>query len=269
MNFSFISFSFFEKSIIIPLRYIAKHCFFDFLISGFLIVFGLWIALRPPDISHPQGHGRFEPLAGLVVTLSMGFASYEAARASVERYISGGTIVDPGLPAYVLLGSALLKGIMFYVIRRLARELSSPTLSAASKDNLSDVLTSVAAFVGILGTNFLSPLSDPIAGFLVAIWIFKSALEAGKENLNYLTGAGAPETLRKQIVDISASIPGVVRVHQTMTEYVGPLLVVDMHINVAGNISLKAAHGISEKVIAALEALPEVDRAYVHVEPDE
>ena len=31
-----------------------------------LMVVGLWVTLRPPDLSHPQGHSRFEPLVGLM-----------------------------------------------------------------------------------------------------------------------------------------------------------------------------------------------------------
>jgi len=50
--------------------------------------------------------------------------------------------------------------------------------------------------------------------------------------------------LRHEIVEVAEKIPGVVKVHHMMTEYVGPRLVVDMHINVDGNISLNEAHHI-------------------------
>jgi divalent metal cation (Fe/Co/Zn/Cd) transporter len=53
-----------------------------------------------------------------------------------------------------------------------------------------------------------------------------------------------------------------------MTEYAGPLLVVDMHINVNGKMTVDEAHAISDEVSARLELLPEVDRAYVHIEPE-
>ncbi len=52
-----------------------------------------------------------------------------------------------------------------------------------------------------------------------------------------------------------------------MTEYVGPRLIVDMHINVDSNMTLNQAHEISDAVIAKIESIPEVDRAYVHIEP--
>ena len=196
------------------------------------------------------------------------FCRYEAASASIERYITGGMAIQPGLPTVVLLFSAAIKAGMFVVIRRLAHALRSPTLETTAKDNLSDVLTSCAAFVGVIGSNFWH-LLDPLAGILVAVWIFRAAFMAAKENLGFLTGAGADEERRNQILEVAQSVPGVIRVHHLMTEYVGPQLVVDLHINVDGNMPLKDVHHISDMVNEKLSALPDVDRAYVHVEPDD
>lgn len=233
------------------------------------MVFGLWLAQQPPDLSHPQGHSRFEPLVGLVVSVMMGIAGYEALRASIERFITGGEAIGLDLPTLVLLVSAAVKAGMFFTITKLAQKTESPTLRATAKDHLSDVLTSTAAFIGILGTQFFHPILDPVAGLLVALWIFKSALEAGRENLNYLTGAGADSDLRQEIIETARAVAGVNQVHHMMSEYIGPKLVIDMHINLPANATLEEVHDVSDAVIQALEALPDVDRAYVHVEPEE
>jgi len=158
---------------------------------------------------------------------------------------------------------------MYFIVRKLAEKADSPSLRVSAKDNLSDVLTSLAAFLGILGSNFIHPLLDPIAGLLVSIWIFKAAFDAGKENLNFLTGAGADEALRQKIIDTASQVQGVKRVHHMMSDYVGPKLVVDMHINLPGDAPLEEVHAVEDRVIEALESLPEVDRAYVHIEPME
>lgn len=233
------------------------------------MVVGLWVALQPPDLSHPQGHSRFEPLVGLLVAVMMAIAGYEALRSSIARFLAGGEVIAIDLPTIVLLSSAAVKAVMFFIITKIAKEVESPTLRATAKDHLSDVLTSIAAFIGILGTHWLNPLLDPIAGVLVAIWIFRAAFDAGKENLAYLTGAGADAELREKIIDIAKNVPGVERVHHMMSDYVGPKLVVDMHINLPGEKTLDEVHEVTDRVIEALEALPEVDRAYVHVEPHE
>lgn len=234
-----------------------------------LMILGLWMAIQPPDLSHPQGHSRFEPLVSLTVALAMTYAGYEAGRAALARFLTGGSAVDPGLPTLALLTSAAIKAGMYLATRRIAAAVASPALAVTARDNLSDVLTSGAALLGVCGSRFLHPLLDPLGGALVALWIFRAAFEAFRENLKYLTGAGAPRELLHEIAAVAGEIPGVLRVHQVITEYVGPQLIADLHINVDGRISLYEAHTISDAVQAAVETLDEVDRAYVHVEPCE
>jgi cation diffusion facilitator family transporter len=234
-----------------------------------LMVVGLYMAMQPPDLDHPQGHSRFEPLVGLIVTLSMAFAGFEAGRNSIERYIAGGEAVALGLPTYVLLASAAIKAGMFIAITRIGRQLNSPTLTTTAKDNLSDVLTSIAAFLGVLGSTLIHPLADPIAGMIVAVWIFRQVILVGKENLGFLTGRAATREEMDEFIKAAESIPGVIRVHHIMTDYVGPKLLVDMHINVDGNKTLIEVHKISDTVIQRLQVFPHVDRAYVHCEPDD
>lgn len=232
-----------------------------------MMVLALWLAQQPPDIGHPQGHSRFEPLAGLMIAAAMTFAGYEAGRAAILRFVTGATAVEPGLPTLALLTSASIKAGMFVVIRRIAQKVNSPTLETTARDNLSDVLTSSAAFVGALGSKFVLPLLDPLAGVAVSLWIFRAAFSAWNENLKYLTGAGASSELRHKIAETAQSVPGVCNVHQVLTEYVGPQLVADLHIDVDGQLTLYQAHCIADEVQTRLEALADIDRAYVHVEP--
>jgi cation diffusion facilitator family transporter len=236
-------------------------------VYSILMVVGLSMAMQPPDLDHPQGHSRFEPLVGLIVTLSMAFAGFEAARNSIVRYMAGGEVIQVGLPTMVLLASAAVKAGMFVAISRIGKTLGSPTLATTAKDNLSDVLTSIAAFLGVLGSSFIHPLADPIAGFVVAIWIFRQVILVGKENLSFLTGRAATREEMDEFIKAAKSVPGVESVHHIMTDYVGPKLIVDMHINVDGAKTLIEVHQISDAVIIRLKEFPVVDRAYVHIEP--
>lgn len=236
-------------------------------VYSLLLVFGLYVATRPPDLSHPQGHSRFEPFTGLIVTISMFFACYAAGSNALERYRAGGEAIALDLPTLVLLFSAGIKAVMFILIRNIGNKLNSPTLKTASKDNLSDVLTSIAAFIGVLGSSLIHPLADPIAGFVVAGWIFIQAFKAGRDNLGLLTGKGASPEEIDEFVKAVQSVPGVIQVHHIMTDYVGPKLIVDVHINVDGDTTLRDSHAISDAVAQKLHEFPQVDRAYVHLEP--
>jgi len=236
-------------------------------IYSFFLALGLWMSHRPPDRGHPQGHSRFEPIAALVVTLAMSFAAYEAARSSIVRFSTGAQPLVIGLPLVILLSAAGIKVVMYLVIHHAAGTLKSPGLEAAARDNLADVFTSAAASLGVMGAVFIHPLFDPIAGLLVAGWILRSVIEMAKENLGYLTGAGAPQELLDQFVNAVIDIEHVNDVHHVITEYAGPKLVVDMHINVDGKMCLDDVHVVCDQAVEALESFSEVDRAYVHVEP--
>lgn len=244
----------------------AVNSISDVIYSVFLII-GLSLAQKPPDESHPQGHDRFEPLMGLIITISMTLAGVEALRSSISRFSSGVQEITLGFSSLALVFSALTKTVMFIMIRNIARKVLSPGLDATAKDNLSDILTSLAALLGILGSNYIHPLLDPIAGVLVSLWIFKAAFEVGKENLGFLTGSSPDDETQKEILETALSIEGVIDVHQMVAEFVGPKIVVDMHIDVDQNLDLKQAHLISDQVAAALQVLPLVDRAYIHAEP--
>jgi cation diffusion facilitator family transporter len=237
-------------------------------VYSLLMVAGLYMAMQPPDLSHPQGHSRFEPLVGLIITLSMAFAGFEAARNSYVRYMAGGSAIPLDLPSFVLLASAAIKAGMFFAIRNIGRKLHSPTLATTAVDNLSDVLTSVAAFLGVLGSSLIHPLADPIAGFIVAGWIFKQVYTVGKENLGFLTGRGATREEVDEFIKAAESITGVIRVHHIMTDYVGPKMIIDLHVNVDGDKTLNEVHVISDAISNRLQEFPVVDRTYVHIEPD-
>jgi len=234
-----------------------------------LMAVGLYIAQQPADESHPQGHSRFEPLVSLLIAIAMGVAAYTAARTAVLRFSTGGAAVGAGWPTAVLLGGVAAKVVMYRVVMALGRRARSPALRASARDNLADVLASVAAWLGVLGSNLVHPLLDPAAGFVVALWILRAMWEILYENLGYLTGRGAPSDVTAEIAGAASTVPGVINVHQVIADYVGPELRVDMHVDVDGGMTLQEAHDISEKVAERVEGLASVDLAFVHVEPAE
>jgi cation diffusion facilitator family transporter len=232
-----------------------------------LMAVGLHLAQQPADESHPQGHGRFEPLVSLFIAVAMVAAGFTAMREGVLRFLSGAMAIEPGWPTVALVGSALVKVAMYMRVGRMGRLAHSPAIQASARDNLSDVLTSTAAMLGVWGSRLVHPLFDPVAGVVVSLWIFRAAGEILSENLGYLTGRRAPEELVDQIVVAASSVPGVLDVHQVIADHVGPQVRVDMHIDVDGEMTLRQAHAIADRVQVEVEALPTVDLAFVHVEP--
>lgn len=232
-----------------------------------LLGIGLYLAQKPADESHPQGHIRFDPLASLFVALVMAGAGFTAAYHSILRFMGGTLSIALTLPTLVLIGAALVKVWMFTALKRTGNDASSPAIRASAQDNLADILTSLGALVGIWGAHYVHPLLDPTAGIAVALWIFRTIWIVGAENIGYLTGRGATSEMIEQITGKAYAVEGVKDVHRVIADYVGPQLRVEMHITVDGAMTLDQAHEITEKVRENLESLLDVDLVFIYVEP--
>lgn len=230
-----------------------------------MMVLGFWVAQRPPDRSHPQGHSRIEPLVGMMIMIAMAFAAYQAVAQSIGRF-QHPQAIEP-LSSLVLVFGAVMKLGMFFVIRKIANQTKNPTLRTTALDNLSDVFTTSGAFIGAFGSGFIHPITDPIAGILVGLIIARNAFNAGRENLNFLLGAGAEKETLDKIVELVKLMPDVLDIHALCTEYSGTKLVVDMHVNCDSSLSLIRVHEIETEIIEKVKTIDNVDRVYVHIEP--
>jgi cation diffusion facilitator family transporter len=233
-----------------------------------IVVAGLYVTTKPPDFEHPHGHERVEPFVSLFVAAGIfvagGVVLWQAAGA-----LRGGVAVTHGpwaVGALVVTGLAKF-GLYRYCLRA-GRERNSPALVATAKDNRNDILAAGAALAGVLGAAAGFPVLDPLAALLVAAAILYTGVEVVRDNVDYLVGAAPPEELRAEIVARALDHPAVEGAHDVVAHYVGPEIDVSLHVEVAGDRTLREAHDIETDVAASIGALPEVDDVFVHVDPE-
>jgi cation diffusion facilitator family transporter len=231
------------------------------------MAWGLSRSQQPADESHPQGYARIEPVVSAVIALMMGLAGLEVVRRAIDGLRGQPAAFAWGWPAAVLVGSALVKVIMYLAVRRLGQKAHSPAIMASAKDNLADVISAGTALVGVVAASWVHPLADPLAGLAVSVWIFRNAAGILVENLGYLTGRAAAPEVVEQIYAAARHVDGVEGVHRVIADYVGPQVRAELHVEVDGNITFHDAHRISNAVRDAVVALDEVDLAFVHLEP--
>ena len=230
---------------------------------------GLWLSLRPPDLGHPHGHRRIEPLVSVVIGLMMGLAGVQAGLTGWRALRAGPEAITSVWAYLAPVGTVLTKYGMYSVVRRIGEEAHSPALRASAKDNLMDVVSSAAALIGVAASSLIAPVADPLAAFAVAIWILRGAYEVLHEGVRQLIGGAASPELTQAVIDAAHSVPGVIDVHQVIVEYVGPQVRADVHIDMDKCANLEEVHEVSDAVRAAIEEMAEVDHAFIHVEPIE
>lgn len=237
------------------------------LVYTLFMAWGLARSQQPADEGHPQGHARIEPVVSSVIALIMGLAGWEVVKRAIAGLQGEPAALASGWPALVLVGSALVKVVMYLRVRRLGQQARSPAIMATAQDNLADVISSGAALAGVLAARWIHPLADPVAGLVVSVWIFRNAAAILAENLGYLTGRAAPPELLDKVHAAACGVEGVAGVHRVIADYVGPQVRVELHVEVDPDCSLLHAHQISNAVRDAVIALDDVDLAFVHLEP--
>lgn len=134
----------------------------------------------------------------------------------------------------------------------------------------SDALSSVGAFIGILGARLGFPILDPIASIVICIFIEKAAFDIFKDAVDKMVDKACSEDVVDEMRKVILAQPGVEGVDDIKTRLFGPKIYVDVEIFVDGDKKLVEAHEIAEQVHAVMENdFADVKHCMVHVNPSE
>jgi cation diffusion facilitator family transporter len=231
----------------------------------------LWIAFvlsrREADRRYTYGYGRSEDIAGIAVVLfivaSAIFAGYEAA----YKWIAGTPTTHLGLGMSAALIGAIGNEIVAAYKIRIGTSIGSAALVADGQHSRADALTSVGAFLGILGVAIGYPQADPLMGLLISLAILYVAWEAGREVLTRVMDAIDPSAV-EQIEQVAGSVGGVRRVDEVRARWIGHRVRVELAIQVDPDLTVAEGHRIAEEVRhALLHQIPRLGDAHVHVNP--
>ena len=239
-------------------------------LNSFLDVFSytaIYLSVRlqekAPDANHPFGHRRAEPLAGFIIAIfaailgatiikEAGLGFFRTHAASQDR------------PAMLVMTAAIAAKLGIAVAYRSAwSRLHSLAMRASFVDSCNDALASLVALIGLI----LGGTWDDSAGLLIGGWVLLSGGRIGLENMGYLMGKGPNEKALDDIRKATMEIPGVSGFNDLRAHFVGDRIHVEIHIEVNDKLSLREAHDVSMAVRYHLQALPEVNRAFIHIDP--
>lgn len=132
----------------------------------------------------------------------------------------------------------------------------------------SDALSSVGAFVGILGARMGYPVLDAVASVVICLFIEKAAFDIFRDAMDKMVDKSCSDELVEQMREIVQKEEGVIRIDDMKTRLFGDKIYVDVEFSADGRKSLEESHDIAERVHAAIEReFPTVKHCMVHVNP--
>jgi cation diffusion facilitator family transporter len=239
-------------------------------VASLAVLAGISLANKPPDENHPWGHGKRETLAALFVSLVM------MGGASVIAWSSLKDILSPQegpawftLPVLVLV--VVAKVWLSGWLARTGEEHGSGALSAESWHHLSDAITSGAAFVGICialvgGEGWEA--ADDWAALLACAIIVTNAVSIGHGALHELSEGTVDFRTENRLRVISSEVSGVKGIEKLRARKSGRGILMDIHVQVDGQLTVAEGHHIGGCVKYTLLRSPEgVADVMVHIEP--
>ena len=243
------------------------------LVAALMALLALRIAMRPPDASHPFGHGKVEYFSagaeGLMIVAAAAMIIYSA----VERLISPRPLEDLRLGLAITVLATVINGVVGLLILRAGRRHRSLVLVADGHHLLTDVWTSVGVVIGVaaVGVTGWLPLDSIVAIGVAAniVWmgvrLMRSSVHGLMDHALDDRDVGLiVECLRECMVDE----PDVL-IHGLRTRESGRERFVSMHVLVPGDWSVARGHEVLELIQSRLvNLLPEI-QVHTHLEPRE
>jgi ferrous-iron efflux pump FieF len=239
----------------------------DLLASSMTFV-ALRFALEPPDREHRFGHGKLEAVAGLAQSfIIVGSAIYVGFEA-VRRLLDPAPVEAPVAGMLVMVVSLVLTIALLLFQRHVVRRTQSIAVSADALHYGSDVLMNIAVLAAIGLSAWLDwHVADPVLGLVVVAIILISARAIVLTSLDVLLDRELPSESRAEIVRLANRHDEVLGVHDLKTRTSGAHDFIQLHIELAPELTLERGHVISDEVEAELKrAFPRAE-VIIHVDP--
>jgi len=248
----------------------ALHSFSD-MYTTIIVMIGVKLANKKADKEHPYGHERFECVAAIILSVVLVFTGGGIGWAGLQRIISG-NYGEGGMPGIIALVAAVttlvVAGALYIYKRGVAKRINSNALMADAWHHLSDSLSSIGSFLGILGARMGFPILDPIAAIVICLFIFKVAFVVFKDAVGKMTDKSCDEAMEAEICRIILVQESVLGIDELKTRLFGDRVYVDVEISVDGSFTLYQAHDVAHHVHDAIEAeFGQVKHCAVHVNP--
>lgn len=229
------------------------------------------ISHKPADQDHPFGHHKAEYLSAVLEGVLIVVAAMLILNEVWRTWQNPAPLEQPWMGLAVNGLATLLNAVWAWLLISSGRSARSPALVADGKHILTDVVTSVGVFIGLVGAVYTGwRFLDPALAVIVALNILWQGWHVIGSSMSGLMDRAVEMDEHMRIRDIiSANSKGALEVHDLRTRIAGRATFIEFHMVVDADMSVGDSHVICDRIEDALKAeIPSV-RVTIHVEPDD
>lgn len=252
----------------------AVHSLSDF-VTDIVVILFVRLSGRPADEDHGYGHGKFETLATLFVSLVLFGVAVMLFVGGVKDIVAvahGKQLAEPTMVALIAaVISIIAKELLYHYTVKCGEKLNSQVVVANAWHHRSDAFSSIGVLAGVGGAMFLGgswAVLDPIAATIVSLFIVKVAYSLLMPSLEELLERSLPKDVEQRIEQIILSVDGVSSPHHLRTRRIGSAYAIEVHIRMDGNLTLTQAHAVTTAVERLLkQEFGDSTHVGIHTEP--
>lgn len=246
----------------------AIHSMSDIFVT-IIAFFGAKCSKIKPDKEHPYGHERIECIASFVLGIILLITGLLIGYEGIKNIILHKPLLIPGKIALVAaIASIIMKELMYHYTKHWAKIINSEVFLADAWHHRADAISSIGAFIAILGARMGAVVLDVIFSVIICLFILKISFDILKDAVAKVLDTSCDEKLVENLNEFIQNQTGVIKIDVLNSRMFGSKIYIDLEIEVDGSISLKAAHEIAENVHLNVEdSFPDVKHVMVHVNP--
>ena len=233
-----------------------------------LTIFSSYKSKKNPDDDHHYGHHRYENGASLILGTILFIVGIGMLWSAVNKMKQPDDIPQVHIVAlWVALAALVIKELLFRYMLAVATRVKSTMLVANAWHARSDAASSLVVAIGIICSLSGFKLLDPVAALVVGLIVTRMGYSFMSDSLHDLMDRSVDIETENKIKTTLLSTPGVEGIHDLKTRKMGDLVVVDVHLEINGNLSVKVGHDIA--VLARKSVLDNhhVLNVMTHVDP--
>lgn len=236
-------------------------------LASLINLFAIRYSLQPADENHRFGHGKAEPLAGLVQAAFIAGSAIFLIFHAIDRLRFAHPLVDVNIGISVMVLSIVMTLVLLAIQRYVIQKTDSTAIRADSLHYMTDLLTNMSILLALYLATLGWTWADPVFAIGVAIYIFYSAFHIGQIAFQQLMDRELPDDILEKIQATAMSHPAVTGTHEMRTRQAGHTRFVQLHLELNENLSLKQAHEIADQVEAEIKAFLPGAEVLIHQDP--